>query len=82
MPLIIGKLFRHFGNLSGLIRTLRWQVGVGVAFGPNINDWTPKTASVLHFVSVATAKSKKTRVSQVERDMIDAMAKRYNGKAV
>jgi len=55
--------------------------GLALAFGPNLNDWTPKDRERIAFESIELAKSKKTRVSQVERDLIDALARRYNGTA-
>lgn len=54
--------------------------GLALAFGPNLNDWLPKDRERIAFESIEKAKALKARVSQVEKDLIDAMATRYNGK--
>jgi tetratricopeptide (TPR) repeat protein len=55
--------------------------GLALAFGPNLNDWTPKDRERIALESIEMAKARKGRVSQVEKDLIDALATRYNGKA-
>jgi tetratricopeptide (TPR) repeat protein len=55
--------------------------GLALAFGPNLNDWNPKDRERIALEAIRTAQSKKERVSQVEKDFIDALAARYNGKA-
>lgn len=55
--------------------------GLALAFGPNLNDWNPMDRERIALESIEKAMSRKSRVSQVEKDMIDALAARYNGKA-
>lgn len=55
--------------------------GLALAFGPNLNDWNPTDRERMAFEAIQKAQSKKERVSQVEKDFIDALATRYNGKA-
>lgn len=55
--------------------------GLALAFGPNLNDWNPQDRERIAFESIEKAKAKKGRISQVEKDFIDALASRYNGKA-
>lgn len=55
--------------------------GLALAFGPNLNDWNPKDRERIALKSIEKAKSKKGRIAQVEKDFIDALAARYNGKA-
>ncbi len=55
--------------------------GLALAFGPNLNDWNPKDRERMAFESIEKAIGKKGRISQVEKDVIDALATRYNGKA-
>lgn len=53
--------------------------GLALAFGPNLNDWNPQDRERLAFEAISMAQSKKERVSQVEKDLIDALAIRYDG---
>lgn len=55
--------------------------GLALAFGPNLNDWTPKDRERIALESIKMAQARKGRVSQVEKDLIDALNSRYNGKA-
>lgn len=55
--------------------------GLALAFGPNLNDWTPIDRERFALDYIEMAKARRARVSQVEKDLIDAMAARYNGKA-
>ncbi|HKZ36996.1 MAG TPA: tetratricopeptide repeat protein [Chryseolinea sp.] len=55
--------------------------GLALAFGPNLNDWNPKDRERMALEAIQKAQSKKERISQVEKDFIDAMAARYDGKA-
>lgn len=54
--------------------------GLALAFGPNLNDWNPMDRERLALEAIKKAQSKKERISQVEKDFIDALATRYNGK--
>jgi tetratricopeptide (TPR) repeat protein len=54
--------------------------GLALAFGPNLNDWNPTDRERLALEAIQKAQSKKERISQVEKDLIDALATRYNGK--
>lgn len=55
--------------------------GLALAYGPNLNDINPMDRERIAFESIQKAISKKDHVSAVEKDFIDAMAARYNGKA-
>jgi tetratricopeptide (TPR) repeat protein len=55
--------------------------GLALAFGPNLNDWNPKDRERIALEAIRQAQSKRERVSQVEKDFIDALTARYNGKA-
>src|SRR5688500_1967361 len=55
--------------------------GLALAFGPNLNDWNPMDRERIALEAIQKAQSKKERISQVEKDFIDALATRYNGKA-
>ena len=55
--------------------------GLALAFGPNLNDWNPTDRERIALEAIQKAQSKKERISQVEKDFIDALATRYNGKA-
>ncbi|HEX6224929.1 MAG TPA: hypothetical protein VFZ52_10990 [Chryseolinea sp.] len=54
--------------------------GLALAFGPNLNDWNPADRERLALEAIQKAQSKKERTSQVEKDFIDALATRYDGK--
>ena len=55
--------------------------GLALAFGPNLNDWNPQDRERIAYEAIQTAQRKKDRISQVEKDFIDALATRYDGKA-
>ena len=55
--------------------------GLALAYGPNLNDVAPKDRERIAFESIQKAITRKSHVSPVENDWIDAMATRYNGKA-
>ena len=55
--------------------------GLALAFGPNLNDWNPTDRERIALEAIQKAQSKKERISQVEKDFIDALAVRYDGKA-
>jgi tetratricopeptide (TPR) repeat protein len=55
--------------------------GLALAYGPNLNDVNPKDRERIAFEAVQKAKARTTPISQVEKDFIDAIAARYNGKA-
>ncbi len=54
--------------------------GLALAYGPNLNDVIPKDRELIAYESIQKAIAKKGHVSEVEKDLIDAMATRYNGK--
>ncbi len=54
--------------------------GLALAYGPNLNDVVPKDRELIADESIQKAIAKKGHVSEVEKDLIDAMATRYNGK--
>jgi tetratricopeptide (TPR) repeat protein len=55
--------------------------GLALAFGPNLNDWNPTDRERIALEAIQKAQSKRERISQVEKDFIDALATRYDGKA-
>lgn len=55
--------------------------GLALAYGPNLNDVSPKDRELMAFQSIQKAIERKGHVSEVEKEMIDAMATRYNGRA-
>jgi tetratricopeptide (TPR) repeat protein len=55
--------------------------GLALGYGPNLNDVNPKDRERLAFESIQKAVTLKTKVSQVEKDFIDALALRYDGQA-
>jgi hypothetical protein len=55
--------------------------GLALAYGPNLNDVTPKDRELMAYEYIQKAVARKGHVSEVEKDMIDAMATRYNGRA-
>ena len=55
--------------------------GLALAFGPNLNDWNPMDRERMALEAIQKAQGKKERVSQVEKDFIDALVTRYDGKA-
>lgn len=71
--------FRQAARLDPDCAMAYW--GLALAYGPNLNDVNPKDRERIALESIQQAQNKKARVSQVEKDMIDAMAARYNGKA-
>jgi tetratricopeptide (TPR) repeat protein len=73
------QAFREATRLDPDCAMAYW--GLALAFGPNLNDWNPKERERLALESIEKAKRKKARISQVEKDFIDALATRYNGKA-
>jgi tetratricopeptide (TPR) repeat protein len=54
--------------------------GLALAFGPNLNDWNPLDRERLALEAITKAQARKDRISQAEKDLIDAMATRYDGK--
>jgi hypothetical protein len=71
--------FREAARLDPDCAMAYW--GLALAFGPNLNDWNPKDRERIALESIEKAKARKARISQVEKDFIDALAARYNGKA-
>lgn len=55
--------------------------GLALAFGPNLNDWNPVDRERIAFESIQKAQKNATNATPVERDFIDALAARYDGKA-
>jgi tetratricopeptide (TPR) repeat protein len=53
--------------------------GLALAFGPNLNDWNPQDRERLAFEAIKMAQGKKDRISSVEKELIDALATRYDG---
>ncbi|HEY0770389.1 MAG TPA: hypothetical protein VGD31_08630, partial [Sphingobacteriaceae bacterium] len=55
--------------------------GLALAYGPNLNDVNPADREKLAFDAIQKAIARKQNATEVERDLIDAMAARYNGKS-
>lgn len=55
--------------------------GLALAFGPNLNDWNPVDRERIAFESIQKARASSKNATPVERDFIDALAARYDGKA-
>jgi hypothetical protein len=66
------QAFREAARLDPDCAMAYW--GLALAFGPNLNDWTPKDRERIAMESIEMAKARKGRVSQVEKDLIDALA--------
>lgn len=73
------QAFREAARLDPDCGMAYW--GLALAYGPNLNDINPKDRERIAYESIQKAISKKDRVSPVEKDMIDAMAARYDGNA-
>lgn len=73
------QAFREASRLDPDCAMAYW--GLALAYGPNLNDVNPKDRERIAFESIQKAIAKKDRVSAVEKDMIDAMAARYDGNA-
>ncbi|MFZ6013189.1 MAG: hypothetical protein ACOYXT_22790, partial [Bacteroidota bacterium] len=71
--------FRQATRLDPEFAMAYW--GLALAYGPNLNDINPQDREKIAFESIQKAIAKKSRISQVEKDLIDAMASRYNGRA-
>jgi tetratricopeptide (TPR) repeat protein len=71
--------FREAARLDPDCAMAYW--GLALAYGPNLNDVNPKDRERIAFESIQKAIARKDKVSVVEKDFIDAMAARYNGKA-
>ena len=55
--------------------------GMALALGPYINDPNPKDRERLAFETIQKAKARSTNLPLVEKDFIDALASRFDGKA-
>lgn len=80
--------FNHWEAIRAFRETVRLDPecamgywGLALAYGPNLNDVNPKERERIARQSIDTAKSKTGRVSSVEKDLIDALAARYDGNA-
>ncbi|RAV99133.1 tetratricopeptide repeat protein [Pseudochryseolinea flava] len=71
--------FREATRLDPNCAMAYW--GLALAYGPNLNDVNPKDRERIAFESIQKAQAGKIRVSQVEQDLIDALAARYDGKS-
>lgn len=54
--------------------------GQALALGPNINDWNPKDREAMAMEAITKARDLAKAGSVKERDMVEAMAARYDGK--
>lgn len=54
--------------------------GLALALGPNLNDGNPADREKLAFEAIAKAAALKSNATEIERGLIEAMSKRYDGK--
>jgi len=73
------KSFREASRLDPSSAMTYW--GQALTLGPNINDWNPKAREAMAQEAISKAKELGVGSSQKERDLILAMASRYDGKA-
>lgn len=73
------QAFREASRLDPDFAMAYW--GLALAYGPNLNDVNPKDRERIAHESIQKALTRKDGVSQVEKDLISALAKRYDGKA-
>lgn len=73
------RAFREAARLDPNCAMAYW--GLALAYGPNLNDVNPQDRERIAYESIQKAIAKKDRVSPVEKDLIDAMAVRYDGEA-
>jgi tetratricopeptide (TPR) repeat protein len=71
--------FRHAAKLDPSCAMAYW--GLALAYGPNLNDINPKDREKLAYDAIRKAQAAKGKLSEVEKDLIHALATRYNGKA-
>ena len=71
------QAFRAAAELDPDCAMAYW--GLALAFGPNLNDWNPQDRERLALEAIKVAQSKKDRISSIEKELIDAMATRYDG---
>jgi tetratricopeptide (TPR) repeat protein len=71
--------FRHAAKLDPSCAMAYW--GLALAYGPNLNDINPKEREKLAFDAIRKAQASKEKLSPVEKDLIQALSARYNGKA-
>ncbi|MEO8473260.1 MAG: hypothetical protein ABI477_13760 [Chryseolinea sp.] len=55
--------------------------GLALAFGPNLNDTNPMDRERTALEAIQQAKTKSNHITMTEKDAIDALAVRYDGKA-
>jgi tetratricopeptide (TPR) repeat protein len=70
--------FRHAVRLDPQFAMGYW--GLALAYGPNLNDGSPAQRERFAFEAINNAKKYSSAIPQVEKDLIDAMSKRYDGK--
>ncbi|MBT1696335.1 hypothetical protein KK083_05575 [Fulvivirgaceae bacterium PWU4] len=72
------QAFREASRLDPDCAMAYW--GLALAYGPNLNDVNPADRERIAFDAIQKAISKKATLTAVEKDLIDAMATRYDGK--
>jgi tetratricopeptide (TPR) repeat protein len=55
--------------------------GLALAYGPNLNDVNPADREKLAYEAIEKARTKMQTATAVERELIHAMAARYNGRS-
>jgi tetratricopeptide (TPR) repeat protein len=73
------RAFREATRLDPDCAMAYW--GLALAYGPNLNDVNPADREKIAFESIQKAVVRKAKITAVEKDLIDAMAARYNGKS-
>jgi tetratricopeptide (TPR) repeat protein len=71
--------FRHAIKLDPEFAMGYW--GLALAYGPNLNDVNPQDREKIAFDAIQSAAGKQSKCTKFEKAMIDAMSKRYDGKA-
>ena len=70
--------FKHAINIDPDFAMAYW--GLALAYGPNLNDVSPNNRERLAQEAVEKARAKNKNISAVERDLIEAIATRYDGQ--
>lgn len=71
--------FRQALKLDPSFAMAYW--GLALAYGPNLNDVNPKERERLAYEAIQQAVNRKGNTTPFEKDFIEALSTRYNGKA-
>ncbi len=73
------RAFQEAARLDPACGMAYW--GMALALGPYINDPNPKDRERMAFEAIQKAKARSRNLPQIEKDFIDALAARFDGKA-